>query len=290
MLDFPNSPTTGQIFSSGKGTFSWDGVKWVPVFAGALGDAPSDGSLYGRQSAAWTKGVKLAGDTMTGPLVLNADPTAPLGAVTKQYVDAKSTTGVFLGLNSYSSSQTITIPAGATKAVVELWGATGGAGACNSNYNYLCVTGSTGAAGFLRKYLSGLTAGNTLALIIGAAGAGGTFSGTNIANNGGNGGASTLASGTQTISTLTANGTNGSLGNTNSNVTASTPGGTATGGDLNATGADGAAGWFDSGATNLVLRPLRGRTLYSYGADGTMTSTGNGNPGLVGGCNIWWYS
>ena len=31
--------------------------------------------------------VMLAGSTMTGPLVLNADPTDSLGAVTKQYVD-----------------------------------------------------------------------------------------------------------------------------------------------------------------------------------------------------------
>jgi hypothetical protein len=33
--------------------------------------------------------VKRAGDTMTGLLVLSADPTAALGAVTKQYVDSK---------------------------------------------------------------------------------------------------------------------------------------------------------------------------------------------------------
>jgi hypothetical protein len=126
MLDFPNSPTTGQIFSSGKGT--WDGTKWVPVFAGALGDAPSDGSLYGRLSAAWSKAVKLAGDTMTGALLLNADPTAALGAATKQYVDGKTASigGGVVAFNSYASSQTTTIPAGATKALVELWGGTGG--------------------------------------------------------------------------------------------------------------------------------------------------------------------
>jgi hypothetical protein len=31
MLDFPNSPTVGQIFSSAACTYSWDGVKWAPV-------------------------------------------------------------------------------------------------------------------------------------------------------------------------------------------------------------------------------------------------------------------
>jgi len=32
--------------------------------------------------------VRLAGSTMTGPLILNADPTDDLGAATKQYVDS----------------------------------------------------------------------------------------------------------------------------------------------------------------------------------------------------------
>jgi len=55
---------------------------------GGLGEAPTDGKLYGRSSSAWTAGVKLAGDTMTGPLLMAANPTAPLGTATKQYVDA----------------------------------------------------------------------------------------------------------------------------------------------------------------------------------------------------------
>jgi hypothetical protein len=35
-----------------------------------------------------SQAVDTAGDTMTGPLVLSGDPTAPLGAATKQYTDA----------------------------------------------------------------------------------------------------------------------------------------------------------------------------------------------------------
>src|SRR5215207_2081391 len=34
--------------------------------------------------------VRLAGDTMTGALILNADPTNPLQAATKQYADSIS--------------------------------------------------------------------------------------------------------------------------------------------------------------------------------------------------------
>jgi len=52
-------------------------------------EAPTDGKLYGRLSSTWVAGVKLAGDTMTGLLVLSADPSNVLGAATKQYVDGK---------------------------------------------------------------------------------------------------------------------------------------------------------------------------------------------------------
>jgi len=34
-IDFPNSPTTGQIFQGPHGTFIWDGAKWAPVTSGA---------------------------------------------------------------------------------------------------------------------------------------------------------------------------------------------------------------------------------------------------------------
>ena len=55
---------------------------------GGLADAPIDGFNYGRNSATWQRVVSLSGGTMTGPLILNADPTVALGSVTKQYVDA----------------------------------------------------------------------------------------------------------------------------------------------------------------------------------------------------------
>lgn len=52
-----------------------------------LASAPLDGFTYGISNAVWTRAVPLGGGTMTGPLVLNADPTLPLGAATKNYVD-----------------------------------------------------------------------------------------------------------------------------------------------------------------------------------------------------------
>jgi hypothetical protein len=29
MIDFPNSPTVGQVFTSGAASWSWDGTKWI---------------------------------------------------------------------------------------------------------------------------------------------------------------------------------------------------------------------------------------------------------------------
>lgn len=69
MIDFPASPTVGQQFTAAGVTWTYDGVKWT---ASGLGVA------Y----------LPLAGGTMLGPIVLAADPAAPLQAATKQYVDA----------------------------------------------------------------------------------------------------------------------------------------------------------------------------------------------------------
>lgn len=35
-LDFPNSPTLNQVFSSGNRTWTWDGTAWVS--SGTVGD------------------------------------------------------------------------------------------------------------------------------------------------------------------------------------------------------------------------------------------------------------
>jgi hypothetical protein len=69
-LDFPASPTVGSTFSSGGRVWQWDGAKWVAASTSGSGFLP------------------LSGGTMTGPIVLSADPAAALQPATKQYVDA----------------------------------------------------------------------------------------------------------------------------------------------------------------------------------------------------------
>ena len=79
----------------------------------------------------------------------------------------------------FTSSGTFTIPAKAVKVTV-----TGGGGTGGSNGGKSC--GGGGAGGTAIKWLSGLTVGSTLTVTVGSAG-----------------GNSTVASGTQTISTIT---------------------------------------------------------------------------------------
>jgi hypothetical protein len=55
---------------------------------GAIADSPMDGTTYGRNNGVWINVLALSGGTMTGSLVLQADPSVALGAATKQYVDA----------------------------------------------------------------------------------------------------------------------------------------------------------------------------------------------------------
>ena len=64
-----------------------------PTDTTRLGDATSDGFSYGRLNGAWAKVLPLTGGTLTGSLILNADPTVALGAATKQYVDAHTAAG-----------------------------------------------------------------------------------------------------------------------------------------------------------------------------------------------------
>lgn len=60
------------------------------VDARAFSDAPSDGSSYARVNATWGKVLALSGGTLTGALILQADPSTALGAATKQYVDGRT--------------------------------------------------------------------------------------------------------------------------------------------------------------------------------------------------------
>jgi len=74
---------------------------------------------YVDTSTANSNYVAVAGDTMTGALILNADPTAALGAATKQYVDNKTATITKAGV--YSTADTPTAIAAGQKLTFNYW-------------------------------------------------------------------------------------------------------------------------------------------------------------------------
>jgi hypothetical protein len=269
------NPVRGHFWWDGKSLWIFDGAAWDNVAATSPGliPAPADGFAYGQVNNAWARVLALTGGTLTGPLILAADPTTVLGAVTKQYADAHS--GVqALQPTYYTTSQTITIPAGSHQGLVQMWGASGGSGGVSANG----VSGGVGAGGYLEKLLTGLVPGNTIIFTQGAAGTAGTATPTN----GGNGGTTTLASGSQSIGTLTCNGSAGSLGVTNT-ASPGTLGGTATGGDINLTGQP---GYQTSGGAS-VSTPGGGSTFFAQGPTGAV-ATGPGTQGNPGGLKITW--
>lgn len=96
------SPPAGNIPPGSYAQHDWivcDGAQWfhlemgiATIVASDVAIAPAIGALGPNVQTGlqWldTNKVDLAGDTMTGFLVLSADPAAPMDAATKQYVDA----------------------------------------------------------------------------------------------------------------------------------------------------------------------------------------------------------
>ncbi len=157
------------------------------------------------------------------------------------------------------ASGTITVPVGATKLEVTLQGAGGG------------VSGGlggqpAGGGATLFKFLTGLTAGNTLLLAIGAAVIG-------------DGGDTTLKSGTQAITALTAGGGKGGGGGGNG------AGGVATNGDININGQAASSDAGRSGNSLFGFGASSGIPLTGYGA-GALNGNSAGTPGLA---ILRWY-
>lgn len=159
-------------------------------------------------------------------------------------------------VQTFTGNGTFTIPANvASVKVTVVAGGGGGGGSTVSNNG-----GGGGSGSSAVKWLSALTSGNTLAVTIGAAGAAGLTNAT-----GGTGGASSVASGTQTITSILTNGGAGGNGSL-----ASSPGGgggaASSGGDLNLDGSAGSLGF----ATN------------SLGGNGAGSILGGGAPNSGG--------
>jgi|SRR5580765_293213 len=191
----------------------------------------------------------------------------------------KEKSGGLIAVTAYmaTGTTTITIPPFATRAWIRMYGASGSTGAAQTGGSgEIWASAGTGSGGYLEKFLTGLTPGKTLMFTRGAGPPAPAYP-----NPGSNGGDTILASGTQTIATLTAGGSHGTGLGIGSPVPGSV-GGTATGGDINHTGQSG--GW-----ATINVPGVGGARGLSRGADGTISTT-TGVAGISGGMIIHWYS
>ena len=117
MIDFPSSPTTGQIFTSGALSWRWDGTKWVAqspasqylvgfdvpgvltlgaVFAHVFGAAVgfpinfSGSQAGGSASATGSPVVTFAKATAASPLSFSTVGTLTISGVTPTFVAASA--------------------------------------------------------------------------------------------------------------------------------------------------------------------------------------------------------
>jgi hypothetical protein len=110
---FPAAANEGELFCiTGVGIYAYVNSAWNLL--------ESSGAVDTLVAAKVTK----SGDTMTGALILNADPVTNLGAATKQYVDTKTTI----------SDGSITNTMLANSAVANLSGTNTGDNAANTTY------------------------------------------------------------------------------------------------------------------------------------------------------------
>lgn len=123
------------------------------------------------------------------------------------YNDSTNQGTAFVGFRSqvFAASGTFTIPTGVTAIKATACGGGGGGGGVGVGANN---AGGGGPGGVGVQYFTGLTPGATLAVTVGSGGNGGSGGG-----NGNTGGTSSLASGNQAITSLTAPGGNGGVGN-----------------------------------------------------------------------------
>jgi hypothetical protein len=188
---------------------------------------------------------------------------------------ALSIPAAYAGVNAqvFTANGTFTIPTGITRVKVTVVGGGGGSGGTFS----ACIpgiSGGGGGGGTAIKWLTSLTPGNTLSVTVGAGGTAGAAT----PGNGGAGGNSSVASGTQSITTITGNG-GGASNSANQTISNGGAGGTATNGDTNIPGLRGKR---QLSTPSGVIGGDGGSSLFGFGGLTSAQTDGTSGVGIAG--------
>ena len=279
---FNLSQFANKVNTSGQADLTTAVTGALPVANGGTGvtATPANGELLIGNGSGFTKTTLTAGSGIT--------VTNGAGSIS---IASSGGAGGLGGLQAFTSNGTFTIPAGVTKLKMTITGGGGGgsAGASGGCYSYMGGAGASGATAI--KFLSGVTAGNTLSVTVGG---GGSATGNSTA---GTGGTSSVASGTQTITTVSASGGAGGPNGQGGGGVFASPG-TASNGDINITGNPpptlsnldncaygGAASFWGGAGKSANTQTNSGRTAGTLGGGGA-PGYGSGAVGSSGGAGI----
>lgn len=243
--------------------------------------------IYGATSGSTAiQAAAVASGTLTLPSATDTlIGRATADTITNKTVGTGGLAGLTVSKQIFTASGTFTVPAGVTSAKCTVVGA----GAAGGGSTTGTAGGGGGGGGTAVKWLTGLTPGNTILVTVGTGGTG-------VSNATGNaGGNSSIASGTQTIGTVTGNGGGGGTSGGSGGG-----GGASSGGDLNSTGQDGnnglnasfggAGGCSTMGGSGRGATAFTGQAGYLYGGagGGSQGATFAGGAGANGVVIIEW--
>lgn len=245
---------------------TWDGTQWVATFL------PESSYLtqadVGETVQPYDEDIPTIAATQAEMLAGTETALRSMSPIGVKQAIAAFASGGFSTMAVVTSSQIWTIPAGVTKCKVTVVGGGGNGGTTTGNDGG-ARAGGGGGGGSAIKYLSNLTPGNTLSVTVGGAG-----------------GTSSVGSGTQTISTVSATGGASAGGN----ESAGGAGGIGSGGDIDLKGQGGGnyysscggASIFGGGALAIIFGVVQNGGNYGGGGGGGAGANKSGGAGYQG--------